>query len=127
MHQLVPGQRLEITQPLQNFPLRVGAQRYILLAGGIGITAIANMAAVLKRLKADYTLVYVGRSREAMAYLGELAELHGDRLEVHVDAEGTSLKVPELVGARGCRHRAVHVRAHPADGRGAPQLGGARA
>lgn len=98
MHQLIPGQRLEITQPLQNFPLRVGARRYLLLAGGIGITAIANMAAVLKRLKADYTLVYVGRSREAMAYLGELSELHGDRLEVHIDAEGTSLKVPELVG-----------------------------
>ena len=26
------------------------------------------------------------------------AELHGDRLEVHVDDEGTSLSVPELVG-----------------------------
>ena len=98
MHSLVPGTRLEITQPLQNFPLRIGAQRYLLLAGGIGITAIANMAAVLKRLKADYTLVYVGRSREAMAYLGELEELHGDRLEVHIDNEGSSLKVPELVG-----------------------------
>jgi ferredoxin-NADP reductase len=97
MHGLAAGRKLEITQPLQNFPLRVGAQRYILLAGGIGITAIANMAAVLKRLKADYTLVYVGRSRGAMAYLGELAELHGERLEVHVDDEGSSLKVPELV------------------------------
>ncbi|RAX48584.1 oxidoreductase [Arthrobacter sp. AQ5-05] len=98
MHGLVPGQRLEITQPLQNFPLRVGARRYILLAGGIGITAIANMAAVLKRLKADYTLVYVGRSRSAMAYLAELSELHGERLEVHVDDEGSSLSVPALVG-----------------------------
>ncbi|OIH85733.1 oxidoreductase [Arthrobacter sp. UCD-GKA] len=97
MHSLVPGQRLEITQPLQNFPLRVGARRYILLAGGIGITAIANMAAVLKRLKADYTLVYVGRSRSAMAYLEELSELHGERLEVHVDDEGSSLKVPAVV------------------------------
>ena len=51
-----------ITQPLQNFPLRVGAQRYVLLAGGIGITAIANMAAVLRNVKADYTFVYAGRS-----------------------------------------------------------------
>lgn len=97
MHSLRPGQKLEITQPLQNFPLRVGAQRYVLLAGGIGITAIANMAAVLKRLKADYTLVYVGRSRQAMAYLDELTELHGQRLEVHIDDEGSSLKVNELV------------------------------
>ena len=98
MHSLVPGTRLDITQPLQNFPLRVGAQRYILLAGGIGVTAIANMAAVLKRLKADYTLVYVGRSRSAMAYLDELSELHGERLETHIDDEGSALKVPELVG-----------------------------
>lgn len=97
MHGLVPGQRLEITQPLQNFPLRVGAERYILLAGGIGITAIANMAAVLKRLKADYTLIYVGRSRGAMAYLDKLADIHGERLEIHVDDEGTSLQVPALV------------------------------
>ena len=98
MHGLVPGRQLEITQPLQNFPLRVGARRYILLAGGIGITAIANMAAVLKHLHADYVLVYVGRSREAMAYRGELEELHGDRLKAHVDAEGSALNVAELVG-----------------------------
>lgn len=97
MHTLVPGQKLEITQPLQNFPLRVGAKRYILLAGGIGVTAIANMAKVLKRLKADYTLVYVGRSRDAMAYLSELSELHGENLELHIDDEGSSLSVPQLV------------------------------
>ena len=97
MHALVPGQKLEITQPLQNFPLRVGAKRYILLAGGIGVTAIANMAKVLKRLKADYTLVYVGRSRDAMAYLSELSELHGENLELHIDDEGSSLSVPQLV------------------------------
>ncbi|MDO5743999.1 MAG: PDR/VanB family oxidoreductase [Micrococcaceae bacterium] len=97
MHQLAVGQQLEMTQPLQNFPLRIGAQRYILLAGGIGITAIANMASVLKRLKADYTLVYAGRSRGAMAYLDELTALHGQRLEAHIDDEGSSLKVPDLI------------------------------
>jgi ferredoxin-NADP reductase len=99
MHSLRPGQLLEITQPLQNFPLRVGAPSYVLLAGGIGITAVAGMAALLRRLGADYRLVYVARSRDAMAYLGDLADLHGDRLEAHVDAEGTSLDVHALVGS----------------------------
>lgn len=99
MHTLKPGDTLEITQPLQNFPLRVGADRYILLAGGIGITAMINMARVLKNLKADYTFVYAGRSRAAMAYLPELQELHGENLVVHVDDEGTSLKVDELVAS----------------------------
>jgi ferredoxin-NADP reductase len=101
MHSLVPGDELQVTQPLQNFPLSVGAPRHVLVAGGIGITAVAAMAAVLRGVGADYTLVYVGRSRERMAYVDELAGLHGDRLVVHVDAEQTSLDVGELVGSIG--------------------------
>jgi ferredoxin-NADP reductase len=99
MHTLSPGDELEVTQPLQNFPLRVGAPRYVLLAGGIGITAVADMARVLSRVGADYTLVYVGRSRARMAYVAELATLHDDRLVLHVDADGTPLDVAELLGS----------------------------
>ncbi|GEO94306.1 PDR/VanB family oxidoreductase [Kocuria turfanensis] len=97
MHSIGAGQTLEITQPLQNFPLRIGAPSYVLLAGGIGITAVAGMAALLRRLGADYRLVYAGRSRPAMAYLEELAALHGDRLQAHVDDEGGALDVDGLV------------------------------
>lgn len=97
MHTLKAGDTLRVTQPLQNFPLRIGAERYMLLAGGIGITAIMNMAGVLRSVKADYTLIYVGRSRTVMAYLEDLRELHGDRLQVHVDDEGNSLDVSSLV------------------------------
>lgn len=99
MHTLEPGDQLEITQPLQNFPLRVGAERYILLAGGIGITAMINMARVLKTLRLDYTFVYAGRSRAAMAYLDELQLFHGEKLVVHVDDEGTPLDVNQLVAS----------------------------
>ena len=97
MHGLSPDDELVVTQPLQNFPLRVGAPRYVLLAGGIGITAVVEMARVLRNVGADYTVVYVGRSRDRMAYLSELAGLHGDRLVLHVDAEGTPLEVAHLV------------------------------
>lgn len=99
MHALQAGDQLEITQPLQNFPLRVGAERYILLAGGIGITAMINMAEVLKNLRLDYTFVYAGRSRAAMAYVNELQELHGEKLVVHVDDEGTPLDVNQLIAS----------------------------
>jgi len=99
MHSLAPGDELQVTQPLQNFPLSVAAPRHVLLAGGIGITAVAAMARVLRGVGADYTLVYVGRSRDRMAYLEEPAGLHGDRLVVHVDAEQTALDVAELVGS----------------------------
>jgi vanillate O-demethylase ferredoxin subunit len=99
IHSLQPGDELEITQPLQNFPLRVGAGRYILLAGGIGITAMINMARVLRNIRAEYTFVYAGRNRAAMAYLAELQELHGENLVVHVDGEGSPLDVSSLVAS----------------------------
>lgn len=97
MHRLQVGDSLMTTQPLQNFPLRIGAQRYVLLAGGIGITAVVGMSRVLKAMKADYTFVYAGRSRSSMAYLAELQDLHGDRLRVHVDQEGIPLDVTSLI------------------------------
>ena len=97
MHALRVGDKLDVTAPLQNFALRVGAPRYILLAGGIGVTAMAGMAAVLRRVGADYRFVYAARSRSAMAFLPELLAVHGDRLEVHLDAEKTTLDVAGLV------------------------------
>src|SRR3954469_9930800 len=97
MHTLRPGDSLRITQPLQNFPLRIGAERYVLLAGGIGITAIMNMARGVKNVKAASTFVYAARNREAMAYLAELQELHGERLLVHVDEEDGIMDVDALV------------------------------
>lgn len=99
MHALEVGDEIELTQPLQNFPLRIGAPKYVLLAGGIGITALVNMARVLKGLHADYRLIFAGRSRPAMAYLAELQREHGDRLEVHVADENSFVQVEELVAS----------------------------
>jgi len=97
MHQLAIGDTLGTTQPLQNFALGHGAARYVLLAGGIGITAIIDMARVLKSRQVDYQLVYVARSRDLMAYLPELEQLHGDRLKVLVDDESTGLDIESFI------------------------------
>lgn len=97
MHDLGAGDVIEVTQPLQDFPLRLGAPSYTLLAGGVGITAIAGMGAALAAAGADYRIVYCGRARDHMAYLGDLEAAHGDRLQVHVRDEGTSLDVVALV------------------------------
>ncbi len=101
MHSLGVDDRIEVTQPLQNFPLRIGADRYLLLAGGVGITAIAAMAEVLRAQGADYTLIYAGRSRNVMAYLDELQAVHGARLQAHIRDEGTRLVVADLLGEAG--------------------------
>ena len=95
MHSLTAGAELELTTPLQNFPLRIGAQRYVLIAGGVGITAITAIAATLRRVGADYTLIFAARSRGAMAFVDELEALHGERLVVH--AGDQILDVPALV------------------------------
>ncbi|MFV2119320.1 PDR/VanB family oxidoreductase [Streptomyces sp. Act-28] len=97
MHRLRVGDELTVTGPLQNFPLAVGATRYVLVAGGIGVTALVAMASALRRRGADYTLVFAGRSRAVMAYLDDLVAEHGDRVRVHVDDEGSSLAVDDLV------------------------------
>ncbi|MCP2252748.1 vanillate O-demethylase ferredoxin subunit [Prauserella aidingensis] len=97
MHALAVGDELTVTGPLQNFPLAVGAGRYVLVAGGIGVTALVAMATALRRRGADYELVLVGRSRRYMAYVDELRGEHGDRVRLHVDDEGTPLSVPDLV------------------------------
>lgn len=99
MNALAVGDEIEITQPLNDFPLRPGALRYVLIAGGVGITAMLGMAESLRARGADYRLLYAGRSRPLMAYLGDLAERHGDRLAVHVRDEGTSMSVSEVVAA----------------------------
>lgn len=99
MHRLESGDRLRVSDPLQNFPLGVGAARYVLVAGGIGVTALVAMATALRLRGADYSFVLVGRSREVMAYVDDLAAEHGDRLEVHVDDERTGLDVGMLVDA----------------------------
>lgn len=97
MHTLQPGDRIEITQPLQNFPLRIGAPKYILVAGGIGVTAIAAMASALRRVGADYHLVYAARSSDVMAYRDELAAEHGERATIHLDDVDGLLDIDAVV------------------------------
>lgn len=97
MHGLDVGDELDITQPIQNFPLRFGAKKYVLLAGGIGVTAIIEMAKQLKQHGLNYKFFYVARSRKAMAFAVELQELHGDNLQIFIDDEDNRLNVVEVM------------------------------
>jgi ferredoxin-NADP reductase len=97
MHQLRRGQQVQLTQPLQNFPLNYGRPGYVLAAGGIGITALVGMGKALKARGADYRFVYGARSRALMAFVDDLVADHGDRLDLRIDDEGGSLDVDELV------------------------------
>lgn len=97
MNALRPGDPIEITRPLNDFPLRPGAPAYVLIAGGVGITAMLGMAESLRTRGAEYRFLYAGRSRSLMAYLDDAIRQHGDRLSVHVGDEGTAMSVPDVV------------------------------
>ncbi|SDZ34292.1 Cytochrome P450 [Variovorax sp. YR634] len=83
-----PGDRLRIRGPRNHFRLDESLKKAIFIAGGIGITPVSAMARRAKALGMDYELHYSGRSRASMAFVDELAALHGERLHVHAADEG---------------------------------------
>lgn len=67
------GDRLVVSPPSNAFPL-VDASKYLLIAGGIGITPVLSMARCLAdRGGANFRLIYCTRSAEDAAYMEELA------------------------------------------------------
>ncbi len=94
---LAVGDAVPVGGPRNNFPL-VPSQRYLFLAGGIGITPLLPMVHQADLLGADWTLVYGGRRRASMAFLGELAG-YGDRVHVVPQDEQGLLDLPRWLGA----------------------------
>ncbi|MFC0041270.1 PDR/VanB family oxidoreductase [Actinomadura rayongensis] len=80
------GDELTVTGPRNAFPF-LARERYRFVAGGIGITPILPMVRAAHRAGADWTLVYAGRSRASLAFLGELADLPAERVIVRTDDE----------------------------------------
>jgi vanillate monooxygenase ferredoxin subunit len=99
MWSLQPGSRLHVSAPKNLFELQVARPEYLLVAGGIGITPIVGMARVLARRGEKFRLFYCGRERREMAFLPELSELLGNRLEVFATDEGRRLNVAEAIAA----------------------------
>jgi vanillate O-demethylase ferredoxin subunit len=96
-----PGARLQITKPLNNFPLDESATAHILIAGGIGITPILAMARTLNALDAPYQLHYCTRTPEGTAFRDEVAAVAGDNLVYHHDGGDPrqGIKLGEVLGA----------------------------
>tara|TARA_R110002072_G_scaffold243381_2_gene402362 strand:+ start:7071 stop:8012 length:942 start_codon:yes stop_codon:yes gene_type:complete len=85
MHdEAVEGAELNVEAPENDFPL-ADATRYLLIAGGIGVTPIYAMAAHLEREGKDFSIIYLSRSAEEAAYLDDLTATFGDRVTVHHD------------------------------------------
>jgi ferredoxin-NADP reductase len=75
---LHPNDVIAARMPLNNFPLEP-ADEYLLIAGGIGITPLLPMIAQLAADRAQWRLLYGGRRRASMAFVGELRR-YGERV-----------------------------------------------
>ena len=64
------GEVIQTSSPANHFSL-LPAASYVFIAGGIGITPIKAMIDSLPA-KREWTLIYIGRNRSSMPFLGEL-------------------------------------------------------
>jgi ferredoxin-NADP reductase len=78
--ELAVGDVIGFGGPRNNFPL-VPSERYLFIAGGIGITPLLPMIVQADRLGADWELAYCGRSRASMAFADQLAG-YGRRVRI---------------------------------------------
>lgn len=98
---LEPGTEITIALPRNNFRFDE-AQRYLFIAGGIGITPLLPMIREAVRRDADWGLHYCVRSTAAAPFLPELHALAdtqggGARVEIHAADEGRKLAVDALL------------------------------
>ena len=87
IHELLRcGAQIEIGSPRNQFPIDESATSSVLIAGGIGITAILCMARRLRALRRDVRVAYAARSRVDAAFVDDL-KLLGIEVELHFSDE----------------------------------------
>ena len=94
------GTVLTVSRPVNAFRLARHQANTLLVAGGIGVTPMLAMARSLRMRNLDFSMLYAGQDRPAMAYVDELESLCGDRLSVHQSKRDG---IPDLVGRLSCQ------------------------
>jgi ferredoxin-NADP reductase len=86
MHtQVKPGDKLQVSSPINGFGLDPAHDDVLLIAGGIGITPLVSMAAALRAEGKSYALHYTGRSLDQLALVPELQAGVADALTLYAD------------------------------------------
>lgn len=92
------GQLITAQGPRNHFPL-VPSPSYLFIAGGIGITTMLPMAARVAAAGSEWRLVYAGRRRAGMAFLGEVCALDPDRVDIMPTDERGRPDLNDIIGA----------------------------
>jgi ferredoxin-NADP reductase len=97
MWELSVGNKLRVSEPLNQFTLDLSAPAYFLLAGGIGITPILGMAQMLAQRGANVELLYCASSAQEWAYWRDLDSALGDKaLAIVGPATGLQERIARL-------------------------------
>lgn len=92
------GRHLQVSTP-RNFFALLPSERYLFIAGGIGITPILTMArAVALRHTAEWSLHYGGRAASSMAFVDELNALGAERVAVTPETDSGLLDLDAIIG-----------------------------
>ncbi len=102
VHELPEGATVHTHGPRNAFPLTVPgfgspARAFRFIAGGIGITPILPMLRAAEALGIDWSMVYTGRSREALPFLDEVGAF-GAAVEIRTDDEHGLPTAADLLG-----------------------------
>jgi ferredoxin-NADP reductase len=91
------GQLLEIGGPRNSFPLIEDAPHTVLIAGGIGITAIWAMAQHLQSVGSSFEIHYACRERTDAAFLEDIEHLAQARIHIDANFSGKPLDIRAIV------------------------------
>ncbi|WP_017443799.1 PDR/VanB family oxidoreductase [Gayadomonas joobiniege] len=101
MHEnLKVGDSLLVSGPKNQFPLVIGAERSILIGGGIGITPLLSMAKTLFKQGSDFVLYYCARYQKDAAFVEHLKNCEfADKVQFYFsrDAGGRRMPITDIV------------------------------
>jgi ferredoxin-NADP reductase len=93
------GMALHCALPENYFSLQNNTQPVVLIAGGIGITAIKPMAQTLATLGIPFELYYAGKNPAQMAFVDRLQREFGEYFHAYYSDENNRLDVENLLQA----------------------------
>lgn len=95
--QVKPGSELEISDPVNLFPVAQKARKHILIAGGIGITPMLAMLDAFKKNNSAFELHYAIRAPDLGAYYSELANTSDPRVRVYRSDQGERIPLASII------------------------------
>ena len=98
MHQHVkPGMEMTLSYPVNLFSLDTRAQKYLMFAGGIGITPFLSQIAQLTQFGGKWELHYAARNRDLGAYMDRLTAAHADKVHCYFDEEKQAIDLARVL------------------------------